>query len=192
MSPIIELIGGAKAYGWGSVAELPPSFESIATISPASGSSSITFSNIPQTYQHLQVRFSYARLNSSSGSAGLTFNSDTGSNYIYHYLGGNGSNLDPNGNASYTAILVMPVSGGSTSPASYGSAIVDIYDYNSSSKKKTLRSFSGVDRNGTGWVYLGSGLWQNTNAITSIRIDFQGDTCAANCVFSLYGIKGAI
>ena len=56
MSPITELIGGAKAYGWGSFAAVGD-FESIATVTVnGTSQNSITFSSIPATYTHLQIR----------------------------------------------------------------------------------------------------------------------------------------
>jgi hypothetical protein len=70
--------------------------------------------------------------------------------------------------------------------------IIDIHDYASTTKNKTVRSFFGHDRNGAGSVYLYSGLWMNTGAITSLSLgqaNFSG-TFDTGTVASLYGIKG--
>ena len=64
-------------------------FESIATATVDSGgASTITFSSIPATYTHLQLRvFSDA---STPTGFGLRFNND--SNSAWHYLKGDGTN----------------------------------------------------------------------------------------------------
>jgi hypothetical protein len=67
------------------------SFESIATVTVGGGgASSIEFTSIPGTYQHLQVRL--IGRSSSTGATGnnfdLTLNGDTASNYAYHGLYG--------------------------------------------------------------------------------------------------------
>ena len=69
-------------------------------------------------------------------------------------------------------------------------SIIDIIDYASTTKNKTVRAFFGLDLNGSGSVTLGSGLWMNTNAITDININAAADPMAAGSTFALYGIKG--
>jgi len=63
----------------GNAAFNPSSFESIATAT-GSGQTSVTFSSIPSTYKHLQIRI-IARDNSGngggSGALRLRFNGDT-------------------------------------------------------------------------------------------------------------------
>ncbi len=79
----------------GNPAVTPPSYESIATASGNGSSATITFSSIPSTYTHLQIRAitrDTSALNDSYG-AKLKINSDTGSNYTSHYLLGTGSGI---------------------------------------------------------------------------------------------------
>jgi hypothetical protein len=70
---------------------------------------------------------------------------------------------------------------------------MDILDYASTSKNKTLRTFAGGDNNGGGSVDLWSHLWMSTSAIT--RLTFyaysQGSASnfGANTRFALYGVK---
>jgi hypothetical protein len=68
--------------------------------------------------------------------------------------------------------------------------IVDVADYASTTKNKTLRIFSSHDQNGSGEVWLNSGLFNSTAAITSIQINAQGGNWTTASQFSLYGIKG--
>jgi hypothetical protein len=68
---------------------------------------------------------------------------------------------------------------------------VDLEDYASTTKYKTLRAFNGADVNGSGNARLTSSLWLNTNAITSITLNTEdGQNWLTSTTVSLYGIKG--
>ena len=162
-------------------------FESIATVSVGSGgSSTITFSSIPATYTHLQIR---AILKQSIGSGAFArFNSDTGSNYARHRLQGNGSSASAAGDASQDKVLINTSQGFSD----FGTIVMDILDYANTNKYKTERHLFGIDLNGSGQVGLESNLWQSTSAITSIEfISPNGGNYAQYSHFALYGIKSA-
>jgi hypothetical protein len=166
------------------------SYESITTVTVgSSGSSTITFSSIPATYTHLQVR-GMALSNLAEANLMVRFNSDSGANYARHYVGGNGSTTFASGVGS-TTFAQGGLSPNSTQPAAY---IMDILDYKDTNKNTTVRSFYGDDKNGgTGYLFLASGLWVNTSAITSIVLEYAGGTAIFNqySQFALYGIKGA-
>ena len=187
MSPITELIGGAKAYGWGNLL-VSPAFESIATATGTGSSGTITFSSIPSTYQHLQIRIIAFGDTPNQNTMILRFNSDSGSNYARHNLRGNGSSAAAGGTASTTLIGIgsQTANLSSTNPMV---AIVDIHDYKSTDKNKTVRSLGGIDENGSGEITLHSGLWMNTSAISTITISTPGQNFTTNSVFALYGIK---
>ena len=63
------------------------------TLVGVGGVSTVTFSNIPQGYKHLQVRiFSRSTTSTYQQSGGyVRFNSDTGNNYTRHGLYGDGA-----------------------------------------------------------------------------------------------------
>ena len=69
-----------------------------------------------------------------------------------------------------------------------GVLILDVHDYASTSKNKTIRSLNGNDQNGAGDIYLTSGLWLSTAAVTSLTLFTSANYL--NTTFSLYGIKG--
>jgi hypothetical protein len=166
--------------------EVATSFESIATATGNGSSGTITFSSIPNTYKHLQIRLQV--LSSGGGGQAIRFNSDTGNNYARHNVGGNGSSVFASGTASTNMIFV----GDDSASTNLATMIIDIHDYASTTKNKTVRSFFGHDRNGAGSLYLYSGLWMNTGAITSLSLgqaNFSG-TFDTGTVASLYGIKG--
>lgn len=168
----------------GNDAYIPPSFDSIATATGTGSSGTITFSSIPQTYTHLQIR----SVATSTGSYGvIRFNSDSGSNYTSHFLYSNTSSVISSGLTSLTS-LYGPRADNSTYPSV---GIVDILDYTSSAKNKTIKVFTGQDANGSGLIMVNSGLWLSTSAITSITINTQSGNWATTAQFALYGIKGA-
>lgn len=182
MSPIIGIIASQN------YPRVTNSFESIATVSVgAGGSSSISFSSIPSTYKHLQIRF--ISNNASNQNVFLRFNGDTtGANYTRHYLYGDGSSAAAGGNVSDGQLSI-----GYTSTAAniFGGGVVDVLDYTSTSKNKTIRSLAGYDANGSGLVVLYSGLWSKTpEAITSISIYAGSGNINQYSQFALYGIKG--
>jgi len=162
-------------------------FESIATTTVgAGGQATITFSSIPSTYKHLQIRYSAISAGTFSADNVVRFNSDSGANYTIHALYGTGATAASVGYASQTFM-----SAGTTPDATYPCvAVIDILDYANTSKYKTMRSLSGVDRNGSGYIFLHSGLWMNTAAISTITITATGGNYSQYSSFALYGIKG--
>lgn len=177
------------------------SYESIDTyLIGSGGSSGITFSAIPSTYKHLQIRAMVRETRSTYGISefNMTFNSDSGANYSHHGLWGDGSgSADASGNASTNYIRVGNGTFGTNTGNSFGAGIIDILDYANTSKNKTMRALTGVDVNGTvggigGRVGLFSGEWYNTAAITSITLTPASPATDFNQYshFALYGIKG--
>lgn len=187
MSPILGIFSSA-------VEVAGTAFESIASTTGSGNPTSITFSSIPGTYQHLQLRYMASRNSSTSVlNVFIRFNSDTGSNYSRHYLKGNGSTVSASGAATQTRGYIGDALGASTLSDTFGVGIIDIHDYASTSKYKTVRALSGWDVNGAtpnGEINLSSSLWQSTSAITSIELNFVGDAITSGSRFALYGIKG--
>ena len=167
------------------------SYESIMTTTVgAGGTSTITFSSIPSTYKHLQIR-ALVRPATNNAEIRLTLNSDSGSNYARHRLIGNGASIDATGTASQTSIGIFDANGLQTGTAStFGAMVLDLLDYSNTSKYKTLRVLAGNDNNGSGQVGLSSGLWQNTNSVSTITMVMNTGNIAEYSSFALYGIKG--
>ncbi len=188
MSPILDSIGSVKAFGWGSLVS-STAFESIATTTVgAGGQSTITFSSIPATFTHLQIRVFARDTASANQSMSIRLNSDSGSNYSYHRLYGLGSSVgsDATANASQMLLGVYTNDSDNFSPT-----VADILDYANTNKYKTLRTLSGWDNNSSGRVFYMSGSWRSTSAITSITITPETNSFTQYSQFALYGIKGA-
>jgi hypothetical protein len=184
-----SLIGIIASSGGVAVSS---SYESIATTTVgAGGAASVTFSSIPSTYQHLQIRV--MNLMTSNAAApiitlgtGGTLDTTT-TNYDAHYLAGNGAS------ASAGYINDRPqfawVTGNSNS-SNPEVSVIDLLDYANTNKFTTLRGLAGVDNNGSGEVSLTSGLWRNTAAVNIIGFTCNSGNFAQNSSFALYGIKG--
>ena len=167
------------------VAAATGSFESIASYAPSSGSS-VTFSSIPSTYKHLQIR--WMAYSGVGVNISLQFNGDTGNNYADHWISGDGSSASATAETSQNR-MVLGTEGYSTQYRGVG--IIDIIDYASTSKNKTCRSIGGLDNNGSGLMRLFSGLWMSTAAVTSITVQLAGSSFNGTNSIALYGIKGA-
>ena len=162
-------------------------FSSIATVTVGSGgASSITFSSIPSTYTHLQIRFS---LKTTADGMPLiaNFNSDTGNNYSKHFVLGQGSVTSAGGSATQNNANFYGYSVG-TSATNPTVGVIDLLDYANTNKYKTMRTLVGMDSNGSGEIVLSSNLWQSTSAISTIAIA-SGGTLAQYSSFALYGVK---
>ena len=179
----------------------PGTCESIATvIVPSAGAATVTFSNIPQNYAHLQIRV-LGRTNRALtlDQFKINFNSDTASNYYaYHAVYGDGgtaySGVDTT--ATYTQISRIP--GANATTGVFGAFNIDILDYTSTSKNKTIRTLGGFDTNGIvssypGEIWFQSSLWKPTSIAAITQIDIAPISSTAFVQYShfaLYGIRG--
>ena len=161
----------------------------VFTLSAAQASIDIT--NIPQTYTHLQLRgIVRSSATASDANARIRFNGDTGNNYRFHFLGGNGSSAysGDSGVASFGYTSVS--SAASSTSNTFGAFVLDILDYRSTNKNKTVRTLGAVDMNGSGFVEFHSSLWLNSStAITSLSVFYSGANLVANSSIALYGVQ---
>lgn len=167
-------------------------FQLISTQVLTGSAASVTFSSIPGTFRHLQVRMTMKDSNAGSTmDAGyFTFNGDTTTaNYALHYMDSNGSGF----NTQYANTYVNSIRSVATSlftSSAHSAHIMDIVDYSQTTKYKTTRILGGAGPSiySAQSVSLTSGLWMNTAAITSLTIGaVSGQNFISNCRFSLYG-----
>jgi hypothetical protein len=174
------------------------SYESIQTYTLGSSQSTVTFSTIPSTYKHLQlrvlVRGDYVGGNFNNNIL-VRFNGDSGSNYSRHllYVQDNSTAL-AFGAASTTSAFAGASPNASTGISNvFAGGVTDILDYANTNKYKTVRTLQGYDTNGGGKqrLSLESSVWMNTSAVTSIAItSSNADNWVQYSSFALYGIKG--
>ena len=163
-------------------------FESIATYSTLNGLNTVTFSSIPQTYKHLQIRTSSVA--TTDGYISSRFNADSGSNYAWHVLSGDGGSATSAAFATQSSIRVTGYGAQMDSTNPYVS-VTDILDYTNSNKHTTIRTLQGKDSNGAGSAMFFSGVWFNSAAVTNIELFLNSTkTYATGSHIALYGIKG--
>jgi hypothetical protein len=186
------MIGNIAAGLFGTGAPPAPlsSYESIATVTVGSGgSSSIDFTSISSSYKHLQIRYSARSTRSATDTqVNMRFNGAT-SGYSAHIVYGDGGGAYASAYTSQSFINMNDIPAASAGSNIFNASVVDILDYGSTSKYKTVRSLIGRDLNGSGLILLHSGLYQSTSAISSITIYPAADNFAQYSSFALYGIK---
>lgn len=179
-----SMLNGNEAYD-------PGAMVAIASVTLSSNAESVSFTSIPQTYSALQI-YVTTRLSLNYLTPNFYFNNSTSSVYAQHGLSGDGSAASADASASRSNIQF--VSSGSSQTANvFGVALIDIHDYASTTKYKTVRVSTGYDNNGSGQMTLRSGLWQSTDGIN--RIDFTtgfgaGYYLVTGTRIDLFGIKG--
>ena len=161
-------------------------YSQIATTTLGSAGTA-TFSNIPQTYTNLVIVMQGAPV-SSGPSIGMQFNGDTGTNYSFTYMFGNGSTASSGRGTSRTyGVLFDFVVGMPTT--SLSTAIASIPQYQNTS---TYKSYIARGSNANTGTDSNVGLWRSTAAITSLSIiTTSGSNYQTGAIFSLYGIRGA-
>ena len=181
----ISLLAGNDAF-------IPTSFESIATVNVGSGgSSTVTFSSIPSTYSHLQIR--YIAKDAYSASADFTSFAISGNGtntWKNHYLNGDGTTAT-SGTVGLGLIVYSTPNSHSSLANCFGVGVIDILDYADTNKNKTFKILNGLNcntNNTLGRVNLQSLLKIDTTAISSLT--FTADsTFTQYSSFALYGIK---
>lgn len=164
-------------------------YESIAsTTVGAGGSSSVTFSSIPETFTHLQLRILFLNTIAQQNIL-MRFNSDSGNNYSWHEVYGYGQP-----SPASTAIINTPeirIVLGATGTTNQAVGITDILDYRDTNKYKTSRTLTGADTNGgINYILFRSGNWRNTAAISTIDLIAQSGLFGQYSSVALYGIRG--
>lgn len=168
-------------------------FESIATVNVgAGGAATISFTSIPQTYRHLQIR-GMVRGETTLSRPAMRFENDNGANYwasgLTGFSGSTGGYFDTN--QTYIDCNICPTS---SEPANvYGPMVIDIMNYTSTSRTKTIISLAGQAT--YTYIAMHSGTWDNTSPIA--RIDFVPGAASAGDFnqfthIALYGIKESV
>jgi hypothetical protein len=162
---------------------MPSTYDKLAAQTLGSAATSVTFSSISGAYTDLILIVSSSNTLGSFYDNLLTFNGDTGSNYSWTRITGNGSAASSARGSSQTAIQV-----GWSGPAMTNN-IIQIQNYtNSTTYKTTIARTNDAASN----VAASVGLWQNTAAITSLTLtQFTGSSFNSGSTFTLYGIKAA-
>jgi hypothetical protein len=153
-----------------------PTYTPLANLTLGSSASTVTFSSISQAYRDLVIVLSGTT--SVDTTINIRFNSDSGSNYSYVQMFGNGSVAGSGANtvtSIFSAVLRTTM----------GNDVVQIMDYSATDKHKSVlirRNHAGAD------TVASAERWANTSAITSISLVTGSGTYNSGTSFALYGI----
>ena len=161
------------------------SFETIATGTSDGLSGTITFSDIPQTYTHLQLR-GYA---AAAGTTQLDarFNNVSTTSYSHHVLGQYGAGTFGEGEGSRNTMIFE---GLTHETNTFSAFVIDILDYANTSRNKTTRGMQGFSNDGSVRGSIASNAFYSSAAITRIDLIARSANFRSGSVFALYGIKG--
>jgi hypothetical protein len=161
----------------------------IASYAATGSVANIEFTSIPATYTDLVVKISGRYDQSSDNAVYLRFNGNTGANYSYRYLFGSGSAANSaSGSADTLANAGIAVASSYTA-STFSNSEIYIPNYAGS----TAKSFSAdnVQENNatTAFSTLVAGLWNQTAAITTIRLFPASGNFVQYSTATLYGIS---
>tara|TARA_R110000751_G_scaffold306918_1_gene426771 strand:- start:540 stop:1055 length:516 start_codon:yes stop_codon:yes gene_type:complete len=167
--------------------------EAIATTYLEADTASVTFSGIPATYEHLQLRMSVKDDRALTIDAMDFFiNGDTtAANYTYHVMYAYDSTLGAYGITSN--IQVFWITGSKdASAADYAALVLDIPDYASTAKNTVMTWTAASHSNSRTRLDKGSKLWDDTSAVTSLTFEPSNATnFVRGSEFTLYGLKSS-
>jgi hypothetical protein len=167
------------------------SWTAISTTTVGSGgTASITFSSISATYSNLII---FASTRSSRGAVEdelwIRFNGDTGSNYSYKAVDGDGSTAASQTGTSTPAIYRGWMPGNTTTASTFGNHCITIPNY-AGANNKTVSSDDVMENNATtSRATLRNGVWANTATITSVTLLPEVGSFMQYSTFTLFGIK---
>lgn len=195
--PLIASCAGGSAGGFGGLRTFAApgftpviAYDSIATFTISTPAISVTFTSIPATYTHLQIRT--VSLTTGAGNryvqVGSSNTLDTGSNYYAHELYGNGATAVSGSLGGTTKGQIFYAQGDANVPAV---SVTDILDYTNTNKLKLMRTVGGISLAGSGRITFMSTLWDSTAAINTIKVLLPSGQFEAHTKIALYGIKGA-
>ena len=151
----------------------------------SAGSATVTFSSIPATFKHLQMRATYFNTAVSDFYVQLNSNISLKGHGLY------GGGVSAASNSDNSTANGMNWDQGQWTTTNPTVIIADILDYTSTTKNKTVKILGGQDNNGgSGAVWFRSALYDLTAAVTSITITPDNPFTQYTSI-AIYGIKGA-
>ena len=164
---------------------MPSTYESIATTTLGSSASVITFNSIAASWTDLRIIL----VDTPTGNLQykFQFNSDTATNYSGTEIRANGATL---GSDRYSNENAIYANWGTLASANISLITCDIFSYAGSTFKSALTTWNN-DKNGSGNLEYGAGMWRSTSAITRIDIVASSNNFSTGTTATLYGIKNA-
>jgi hypothetical protein len=159
---------------------MPSTYTPIATQTLTGSTGSVSFASIPSTYTDLILTID-GTVGSNCGIQ-MRFNSDSGSNYSFTRMTGDGSSAssDRSSNATFMEL-------GFYVSSTRNMNIVQIMNYSNTTTNKTVLNRANAQSVNIG-AQAYAELWRNTSAINAISLSASGNFSTGS-TFTLYGIK---
>ena len=160
----------------------------------AGGSSSISFTNIPQGYTDLKVVMS---LRSSAGSltggfadsSWVSVNGSSSTNGSFRHIWGQGSGANTN---SGSLTYIAPINGSGSSASAFSNVELNVKNYSANRLKSySVDSASENASASANFLSLIAGVWTNSSPITSLVLYCGEGNFVQHSTAVLYGIKNA-
>jgi hypothetical protein len=168
-------------------------FSKLTTVTvDAGGTTAIDFTNIPQNYKDLCLKFSL-RAGENSTQSRITFNNDNStSNYSQRRLYGYGSTVTSDNSTNLGYLSPIGSTTSTQTANTFANSEMYIPNYTASLSKSV--SFDAVVETNdvTTFVTFTAGLWSQTSAITSIRIVPASTSFVQYSTATLYGIRAEV
>ena len=175
---------------------MPTTYQKIASVTVGSGgASNIDFTNIPATYNDLSIVYSLRGANANTMSyVNINLNNST-SGYSNRSIFGTSTVM-----YTYTYNTLQYLwggihQGGSTTSNTFGNGQIYIPQYASTSTAKSLIIDQVSENNATSadaaFALINGGLWNNTAAITSVKLTNELGNWVQHSTATLYGIKNS-
>ena len=162
-----------------------------SSIVGSGGSASFDFTSIPSTYTDLIIKVSgRAVATSSYPNVRVRFNSDSGSNYKWKRIYGDGSSVTTDANAGDTGALVGLIAGSSETANTFSNFEFCVPNYATTGQKSITSDAVSENNATTSYSYFLGGLWTGTAAITSITL-YSSYNFAQYSTAYLYGVKSS-
>lgn len=150
----------------------------LANLTLSASAASVTFSSISQSYRDLVLVISCGTTGGADMS--IRFNSDTGTNYNWVQMYGNGTTTTTNSFISQNHLFDY---GTPTTVAS--TMIFQLQDYSATDKHKS--SLARRDW-AAGLTLASAGRWESTSAVTALQVYAFSGSFLTDSTFALYGI----
>jgi hypothetical protein len=154
---------------------------------------SMGFTNIPQIYKDLYCVITSRRTDSITEGTQFLYTGYSGTIASTTKFIGDGSSASSSRVTAQNAGFIGVYPGSSSTAGIFGSQIIHILDYASTSKFKTFICRTASDRNGGGQTEISATLFRDTGALTSFGVSTYNASIyyAPGSTMTLYGIKGA-
>ena len=169
-------------------------FDLLETTVLTSSASSVTFSGLDaySDYKHLQIRAvtKTAGTSQPNGLLRIRINNDSTLSYSSHRISGDGVSVASGFQTDVDQMYLGITTSSQAESENFGSAVIDVLDFSSSTKNKTFRSLNGLVSSPSNSISIRSGLYFKTDPITTMSIfDSRGENWVTGSRFSLYGVK---